>query len=48
MISGPRLYRVKEILKKMDTIIEMCSKWFESVRKKLKRMDERIRKNIVL
>lgn len=26
MISGPRLYRVREILKKMDTIIEKCSK----------------------
>lgn len=26
MISGPRLYRVREILKRMDTIIEKCSK----------------------
>ena len=26
MISGPRLYRVREILKKVDIIIEMCSK----------------------
>lgn len=26
MISGPRLYRIREILKRMDTIIEKCSK----------------------
>ena len=26
MISGPRLYRVREILKRMNTIIEKCSK----------------------